>query len=77
MLISIPDYVAFGYYDKNGNLKNSPEEKISFTDISVKEYFEILIETSKKSTEWLAVRYPMSVPQAVLMSQNKENLHMI
>ena len=78
VLISMPNYTEFGYYDKNGKFDFSPGNKLTFTDSSIGEYFSALVKGSKRNvkwaftTEWLAIRHPSSVPQAVLMKQNGE-----
>ena len=78
VLISMPNYVDFGYYDKNGNFDFSPGDKLTFNNVG--EYFSALVKGSKRNvkwaftTEWLAIRHPSSVPQSVLMKQNGEIL---
>ena len=78
VLISMPNYTEFGYYDKNGNFDFSPGNKLTFTDSSIGEYFSALVKGSKRNakwaftTEWLAIRHPSSVPQSVLMKQSGE-----
>lgn len=78
VLISMPNYVEFGYYDKNGNFDFSPGEKLVFTDNKVGEYFSTLITRNKRNTkwafttEWLALKHPSSVPQSVWMKQHGE-----
>ena len=78
VLISMPNYVDFGYYDKNGNFDFSPGDKLTFNNVG--EYFSALVKGSKRNvkwaftTEWLAIRHPSSVPQSVLMKQNGELL---
>ena len=79
----MPGFVEFGYYDKNGNFDFSPGTKLSFAEENVAEYFSELVKGSKANvrwsftTEWLAVRHPVSVPQSALMKQNGENLHLV
>ena len=78
VLISMPEYVDFGYYDKNGNFDFSPGESLTFSNDKVGEYFSALRKGSKRNakwaftTEWLAIRHPSSVPQSVLMKQSGE-----
>ena len=81
VLISMPGYVDFGYYDKNGDFDFSPGERLTFNDIG--EYFSALVKGSKRNvkwafqepkTEWLAIRHPSSVPQSVWMKQHGEIL---
>lgn len=83
VLISMPGYVDFGYYDKNGDFDFSPGERLTFNDIG--EYFSALVKGSKRNikwaftdnkpkTEWLAIRHPSSVPQSVWMRQHGEIL---
>lgn len=78
VLISIPGFIDFGYYDKNGNFDFSPGEKLVFTDGKVGEYFSTLVKGNKRNskwaftTEWLALRHPSSVPQSVWMKQHGE-----
>lgn len=83
VLISLPDYTDFGYYDKSGNFDFSPGEKFIANDKEIGEYFSALVKggRSKKKfafqdvepvTEWLAVRHPNSAVQATWMSKMKE-----
>lgn len=77
VLISLPGYVDFGYYDKNGEFDFSPGNKLIFTDDKIGEYFSMLVYGRRKNkkfafTEWLAIRHPVNVPQAVYMKQNLE-----
>ena len=77
VLISLPNYIDFGYYDKQGNFDFSPGEKMLFNDSSIKEYFSELVYGNKHHvkfafSEWIAVRHPSSVSQSVLMSQFNE-----
>lgn len=80
VLISMPDYIEFGYYDKNGNFDFSPGNKLVFNDNSIGDYFSALVKGTKRNTkwaftnEWLAIRHPSSVMQATIMSQNGELL---
>ena len=82
VLISMPGFVDFGYYNKNGSFDFSPGEKLTFNDAKVGEYFSTLVKGSKRNnkwafydtvksveTEWLALRHPSSVTQSVLMSK--------
>lgn len=83
VLVSMPEYCDFGYYNSDGELDFSPGNKLVFDEKQVGEYFSQLIKGSRRNqkwaftTEWLAVRHPSSVPQAVKMKQNKENLHLV
>lgn len=78
VLISIPGFVDFGYYDKNGNFDFSPGEKLVFTNGKVGEYFSTLVKGNRRNskwaftTEWLALRHPSSIPQSVWMKQHGE-----
>ena len=84
VLISMPGFVDFGYYDKSGNFDFSPGEKLVFTDDKVGEYFSALVKGTRRNvkwaftdnikTEWLALRHPSSVPQSVWMKQHGEIL---
>lgn len=78
VLINLPGYVEFGYYDKNGDFDFSPGDKLEFDEKRVGEYFSQLVKGTRRNqkwaftTEWLARRHPISVPQSVYMSQRKE-----
>lgn len=78
VLINLPEYVEFGYYDKNGDFDFSPGDKLQFDEKHVGEYFSQLVKGTRRNqkwaftTEWLARRHPTSVPQSVYMSQRKE-----
>lgn len=81
VLISLPKYTDFGYYDKNGDFDFSPGEKFIANDKNIGEYFSALVygPRSKKKfafselkTEWLAVRHPSSSYQAAYMSKMNE-----
>ena len=81
VLISLPNYTEFGYYDKSGNFDFSPGEKFIANDKEIGEYFSALVGGSRAGkkfafstlkTEWLAVRHPASHMQAVWMSQHGE-----
>lgn len=78
VLINLPEYVEFGYYDKNGDFDFSPGDKLQFDEKHVGEYFSQLVKGSRRNqkwaftTEWLARRHPTSVPQSVYMSQRRE-----
>jgi hypothetical protein len=83
VLISLPDFTEFGYYDKSGNFDFSPGEKFIANDKEIGEYFSALVKggRSKKKfafqdvepvVEWLAVRHPNSAVQATWMSKMKE-----
>lgn len=81
VLISLPKYTDFGYYDKNGNFDFSPGDKFIANDKNIGEYFSALVygpRSGKKfafselKTEWLAVRHPSSSYQACYMSKMNE-----
>lgn len=82
VLISLPDYTKFGYYDKKGNFDFSPGEKFIANDKQIGQYFSALVKGARRNkkfafddsvqTEWLATRHPASHSQAVLMSKNGE-----
>lgn len=78
VLISMPDYIEFGYYNKNGDFEFSPGNKLVFTDKSIGSYFSQLVKGTKRNTkwaftnEWLAIRHPSSVMQAAIMEQSGE-----
>ena len=82
VLVSMPGYTDFGYYNKSGKFDFSPGETLTFTDSKVGEYFSTLLKGSRRNakwafidtvtTEWLALRHPSSVPQSVLMKKNGE-----
>lgn len=80
VLVSLPDYCDFGYYDKNGDFDFSPGEKFIANDKEIGEYFSALVKGARRGkkfafqdvkvkTEWLAVRKPNSHVQAVYMSK--------
>ena len=82
VLISMPGYCDFGYYNKDGELDFSPGEKLVFSEDKIGEYFSTLHKGSKRNkkfafTEWLAVRRAGSISDRVLMHKNKEDLHLI
>jgi hypothetical protein len=83
VLISMPGFVDFGYYNKNGSFDFSPGDKLTFNDDKVGEYFSTLVKGSKRNnkwafidtvksveTEWLALRHPSSVPQSAFMKKS-------
>lgn len=81
VLISLPNYTQFGYYDKNGNFDFSPGEKFIANDKDIGEYFSALVSGSRANkkfafqdvkVEWLATRHPASHTQAVWMSKQNE-----
>lgn len=78
VLISMPDYVEFGYYNKTGEFEFSPGNKLVFTDNSIGSYFSQLVKGGRRNAkwaftnEWLAIRHPSSVMQAAIMEQNGE-----
>lgn len=81
VLISLPDYVDFGYYDKSGKFDFSPGKEFVVSDKDIGQYFSQLVKGSKagkkfafkeSTLNWLAVRHPNSHYQAVLMSKNNE-----
>lgn len=82
VLISLPEYTDFGYYDKSGNFDFSPGEKFIANDKEIGEYFSALVKggRSKKKfafqdveiAEWLAVRHPSNTVQATRMSKMGE-----
>lgn len=78
VLISMPGYTDFGYYNKNGNFDFSPGNKLTFDDSTIGQYFSTLMKGSRRNTkwafttEWLAIRHPSSVSQAVWMEQHGE-----
>lgn len=80
VLLSMPGFCDFGYYNQSGELDFSPGDKLLFTDDKIGEYFSELTKGSRRNkkfafTEWLAVRRAGSVPDRVWMQQNKEDLH--
>lgn len=82
VLISLPDYTEFGYYDKQGNFDFSPGEKFIANDKEIGEYFSALVKggRSKKKfsfhdveiAEWLAIRHPSNNYQACYMKKMNE-----
>lgn len=81
VLVSLPKYTDFGYYDKNGDFDFSPGEKFIANDKNIGEYFSALVygprskekfAFSELKTEWLAVRHPSSSYQAAYMSKMNE-----
>lgn len=81
VLISLPDFCDFGYYDKNGNFDFSPGDKFIANDKEIGEYFSQLVRGSRAGkkfafstlkTEWLAVRHPNTHVQAIWMAKSKE-----
>ena len=81
VLISLPDFVDFGYYDKNGDFDFSPGEKFIANDKQIGQYFSKLVKGSRAGkkfafddikVEWLATRHPASHVQAVWMSKQGE-----
>lgn len=81
VLISLPDYTDFGYYDKSGNFDFSPGEKFIANDKEIGQYFSALVggnrggkkfAFSELKVEWLAVRHPASHSQAIWMSKMNE-----
>lgn len=81
VLLSMPGFCDFGYYDKNGNLDFSPGENLILTDEKVGEYFSALHKGSRRNkkfafTEWLAVRRAGNVTDSVYLRMNGENIHL-
>lgn len=84
VLISLPEYTDFGYYDKKGNFDFSPGEKFIANDKQIGQYFSALVKGGRRNkkfafqdeaevkTEWMAVRHPASATQAIQMSKNGE-----
>lgn len=78
VLVSLPNFIEFGYYNGSGEFEFSPGEKLVFNDNSIGDYFSALVKGTKRGTkwaftnEWLAIRHPSSVMQATIMSQNGE-----
>lgn len=81
VLISLPDFVEFGYYDKNGDFDFSPGNTFIANDKQIGQYFSQLVKGSRAGkkfafddikVEWLAVRHPNSHAQSILMSKNGE-----
>lgn len=81
VLISLPNFVDFGYYDKNGKFDFSPGEKFIANDKQIGQYFSQLVKGSRAGkkfafddikVEWLATRHPASHTQAVWMSKQGE-----
>ena len=78
VLISLPNYTEFGYYDKKGDFDFSPGEKFIANEKEIGEYFSALVKGSHRNKkfafqdvqlEWLATRHPNSHVQAVYMSK--------
>lgn len=81
VLISLPGYCDFGYYNKSGKLDFSPGEKMIFSDSKIKEYFSMLKYGSRHHrkfafAEWLAIRRAGSFSDKVYMSKYKEDIHL-
>lgn len=81
VLISLPKFTEFGYYDKNGEFDFSPGEDFIANEKQIGKYFSQLVKGSRAGkkfsfddikVEWVASRHPASVSQAVLMSKNGE-----
>lgn len=77
VLISLPNYIDFGYYDKQGKFDFSPGDKMIFNQEHIKEYFSELVYGRRGKikfafSEWIAVRHPNSVSQSVWMSKYNE-----
>ena len=77
VLISLPNYTKFGYYNKQGEFDFSPGERMIFNEKHIKEYFSELVYGRKHHikfafSEWIAVRHPSSVSQSVWMSKYNE-----
>lgn len=78
VLISLPDYCDFGYYNKNGEFEFSPGEKFVANEKEVGEYFSALVKGARRNkkfafqdvtVEWIAPRTPNSTVQATFMSK--------
>lgn len=84
VLISIPDFIKFGYYDRNGEFSFTPGSEMSFDEKDVQQYFSKLVKGTEpsrmkfsftdKTNEWLATRTPTSHTQAVQMNAFHENI---
>lgn len=81
VLISLPEYKDFGYYDKNGEFVFSPGEKFIANDKEIGSYFSQLVKGSGRNkrfafqdikVEWLAVRHPSNQIQATWMYKMNE-----
>ena len=81
VLISLPDFVDFGYYNKNGDFDFSPGNDFVANDKQIGQYFSQLIKGSRSGkkfafddikVEWVAARHPSSHTQAIWMSKNGE-----
>lgn len=82
VLISLPDYTEFGYYNKSGEFEFSPGEKFIANDKEIGQYFSALVKGARRNkkfafqdevqTEWLATRHPANSIQATWMSKNGE-----
>ena len=77
VLISLPNYTQFGYYDKQGKFDFSPGDRMIFNKEHIKEYFSELVYGRRHHikfafSEWIAVRHPSSVSQSVWMNKYNE-----
>lgn len=78
VLISLPDYTEFGYYNKSGEFDFSPGSEFIANDKQIGMYFSQLVKGSHSNrkfafqdieikNEWLKVRNPSSSYQAAYM----------
>ena len=81
VLISLPEYTDFGYYDKKGDFDFSPGKEFIVNDNQIGQYFSQLVKGSRRNkkfafqepkVEWLAVRHPSNQYQATYMSKMNE-----
>ena len=77
VLISLPNYTDFGYYNKQGKFDFSPGDRMIFNKEHIKEYFSELVYGRRHHikfafSEWIAVRHPSSVSQSVWMNKYNE-----
>lgn len=80
VLVSLPEYVDFGYYDKSGNFDFSPGNKFIADEKHIQQYYSMLVKGSKskkkfafgEGVDWIAVRVPSSSYQAAYMSNMNE-----